>query len=48
MIAYDKDARVCLYVAAVWAVGLGIGWRVLKSRNPQIADREPEYAKASE
>ncbi|MFF6873836.1 MULTISPECIES: amino acid permease [unclassified Streptomyces] len=39
MIAYDKDARVCLYVAAVWAVALGVGWAVLKSRNPQIAER---------
>ncbi|MGW6543812.1 amino acid permease [Streptomyces massasporeus] len=39
MIAYDKDARVCLYVAAGWAVALGIGWRVIKSRNPQITER---------
>ncbi|KAB2972968.1 amino acid permease [Streptomyces sp. SS1-1] len=48
MIAYDKDARVCLYVAAGWAVALGVGWSVLKSRNPGIATRggeEPELEK---
>ncbi|AZQ35055.1 amino acid permease [Streptomyces cyaneochromogenes] len=48
MIAYDKDARICLYVAAGWAVALGVGWAVLKSRNPQIAARggdEPELEK---
>ncbi|WP_455353503.1 amino acid permease [Streptomyces sp. SYSU K217416] len=47
MIAYDKDARVSLIVAAVWAVGLAIGWAVLKSRNPQIAERTPEYESVS-
>ncbi|MFF7865942.1 amino acid permease [Streptomyces qaidamensis] len=39
MIAYDKDARVCLYVAAGWAVALGVGWTVLKRRNPQLTER---------
>ncbi|GAA2762793.1 amino acid permease [Streptomyces sp. A244] len=39
MIAYDKDARVCLYVAAGWAVALGVGWAVLKRRNPQLTER---------
>ncbi|ANP55352.1 AAT family amino acid transporter [Streptomyces griseochromogenes] len=43
LIAYDADSRICLYVMAVWAVALGIGWLVLKNRTPQIADRrEPE------
>ncbi|MFH9175119.1 MULTISPECIES: amino acid permease [Streptomyces] len=40
MIAADADARVCLYVAAGWAVALGIGWTVLKKGNPAIADRD--------
>ncbi|MEU3886342.1 amino acid permease [Streptomyces sp. NPDC029041] len=44
MIAYDKDARVCLYVAAGWAVALGVGWAVLKRRNPQLTERrDPEF-----
>lgn len=42
LIAYDKDARICLYVMAVWAVALGIGWAVLKARRPEVtARREP-------
>ncbi|MEU0655522.1 amino acid permease [Streptomyces albogriseolus] len=40
MIAADAEARVCLYVAAGWAVALGIGWTVLKKGNPAIADRD--------
>ncbi|MFJ9860521.1 amino acid permease [Streptomyces albogriseolus] len=40
MIAADADARVCLYVAAGWAVALGIGWTVLKKGNPAIEDRD--------
>ncbi|MET8896398.1 amino acid permease [Streptomyces albogriseolus] len=40
MIAADADARVCLYVAAGWAVALGIGWAVLKKGNPAIADSD--------
>ncbi|MGV9728735.1 AAT family amino acid transporter [Streptomyces albogriseolus] len=40
MIAADADARVCLYVAAGWAVALGVGWTVLKKGNPAIADRD--------
>lgn len=48
LIAYDADSRVCLYVMAGWAVALGAGWAVLKSRHPQIADRrEPEFEKVS-
>ncbi|WP_327717363.1 amino acid permease [Streptomyces sp. NBC_00490] len=44
LIAYDSESRVCLYVMAGWAVALGIGWAVLKARNPEIAERrEPEF-----
>ncbi|WP_432096252.1 amino acid permease [Streptomyces sp. bgisy100] len=32
LIAYDSEARVSLYVGAGWAVVLGIGWLVLRSR----------------
>ncbi|MET8752192.1 amino acid permease [Streptomyces sp. NPDC004667] len=39
LIAIDPVGRVTLYVGAAWAVGLMIGWSVLKSRNPQIAAR---------
>ncbi len=43
LIAYDADSRVCLYVMAGWAASLGIGWAVLKSRNPQATERhDPE------
>ncbi|MFE4827095.1 amino acid permease [Streptomyces sp. NPDC056672] len=49
LIAYDEDARVCLYVAAVWAVGLAGGWQFLKRRNPAITERaEREYAPAAD
>ncbi len=43
VIAADADARVCLYVAAGWAVALGIGWTVLKKGNPAIADRDESW-----
>jgi AAT family amino acid transporter len=42
LIAYDADSRVCLYVMAVWAVALGIGWLFLKNRTPGIADRQEQ------
>jgi AAT family amino acid transporter len=48
LIAYDKEARVCLYVAALWAVGLAAGWQCLKRRNPRIAEPEQDYAPAAE
>ncbi|MEV0041304.1 amino acid permease [Streptomyces sp. NPDC050804] len=49
LIAYDEDARVCLYVAAVWAVGLAGGWQFLKRRDPAITERaEREYAPAAD
>jgi len=47
LIAYDADSRVCLYVMAGWAVALGIGWAVLKSRSPEVTERrEPEFEEA--
>ncbi|MFJ5263556.1 amino acid permease [Streptomyces sp. NPDC088387] len=42
LIAYDADARVCLYVMAGWAAALYIGWMILKVRNPQVAERRTE------
>ncbi|MEU3553850.1 amino acid permease [Streptomyces fragilis] len=39
MIALSPDSRICLYVMAGWAVALGIGWLVLKSRNPEVTRR---------
>ncbi|MDN5381077.1 MULTISPECIES: amino acid permease [Streptomyces] len=46
MIAVDAEVRVCLYVMAVWAVALCIGWAVLKNRNPQVTERrEPQLEK---
>ncbi|MFE5600077.1 amino acid permease [Streptomyces coelicoflavus] len=41
LIAYDADARVCLYVMGGWFIALLIGWFVLKTRNPQITTRRP-------
>ncbi|MGW3407244.1 proline-specific permease ProY, partial [Streptomyces zhihengii] len=46
MIAYDKDARVCLYVAAGWAVCLAVGWKLLKKRDPRIAERDRQQVDA--
>ncbi|MFJ2832141.1 amino acid permease [Streptomyces sp. NPDC087263] len=46
LIAYDADSRVCLYVMAIWAAALGIGWAILKVRNPQVAEhRDPAFEK---
>ncbi|MFD5406406.1 amino acid permease [Streptomyces griseorubiginosus] len=48
LIMKDSESRISLYVLAVWAVALGIGWVVLKSRNPGISDRQkPELEKVS-
>ncbi|WJD99263.1 amino acid permease [Streptomyces antimycoticus] len=49
LVAYDKDARVSLYVGAGWAVCLVIGWYVLKARGGaqplgQTGAAEPELA----
>lgn len=57
LIAYDSDARISLYVGAVWAVFLVGGWALLKRREAESAGGgprepegpyEPEYAKASD
>ncbi|MBL1099623.1 amino acid permease [Streptomyces coffeae] len=53
MIAYDKDARISLYVGAGWAVCLAIGWMVLKRlghvsdlpRAVQADEGEKEFAR---
>jgi amino acid transporter, AAT family len=39
MIALDPDARICLYVMAIWVVLTAVGWFVLKSRRPEVAVR---------
>jgi AAT family amino acid transporter len=47
LIAYDRDARVSLYVGAGWAVCLAVGWAVLRTGSRQAAEaeaRRPEYA----
>ncbi|CAM5434010.1 Alanine glycine permease OS=Streptomyces fumanus OX=67302 GN=GCM10018772_07610 PE=3 SV=1 [Streptomyces fumanus] len=43
IIAYDADARVCLYVMAGWAVALGIGWAMLE---PQPAGHPARRGRA--
>lgn len=49
LIAYDEDARVSLYVGAVWALGLAVGWRFVQRRTPRPTERDaPEYASATE
>jgi AAT family amino acid transporter len=49
LIAYDKDARVSLYVGAVWAVGLAVGWQFLQRRAARTTESDaPEYASAAE
>ncbi|MER5993045.1 MULTISPECIES: amino acid permease [Streptomyces] len=46
LIAIDADARICLYVMAGWAAALGVGWFLLKRRNPGVAERrEPDLQK---
>ena len=48
LIMKDSESRISLYVLAVWAVVLGVGWVVLKSRHPEVADRKkPEFEKVS-
>jgi AAT family amino acid transporter len=32
LIGYDKDTRICLYVAALWAVTLAVTWKLHKRR----------------
>lgn len=44
LIGIDADARISLYVMAGWSLALGIGWAVLKNRNPRVtARRRPEF-----
>ncbi|MFF7328521.1 amino acid permease [Streptomyces sp. NPDC090306] len=46
LIAYDSEARVCLYVMLGWTVVLTIGWLVLRVRSPEVtARREPALEK---
>ncbi|MEV0009330.1 amino acid permease [Streptomyces sp. NPDC051840] len=37
MMAVDKDARISLYCAPVWALLLGVSYLVLRARNPEGA-----------
>ncbi|MEU9362410.1 amino acid permease [Streptomyces sp. NPDC048301] len=37
MMAVDKDARISLYCAPVWALLLGVSYLVLRARNPESA-----------
>ncbi|MBL3666763.1 amino acid permease [Streptomyces sp. M2CJ-2] len=46
LIGIDEDARISLYVMAGWSLALGIGWAVLKNRNPGGTERRrPEFQK---
>jgi L-asparagine transporter-like permease len=51
LMGIDKDARVSLYCAPLWAVILGISYVVLRSRNPQSAAfakrKQPEQSTQS-
>ncbi|GAA3737542.1 amino acid permease [Streptomyces tremellae] len=38
LIAYGTETRVCLYVGALWAAGLGAGWQALKRRGAHLPD----------
>lgn len=54
LIGIDEDARISLYTAPFWFAALGIGYAVLRRRNPEAfaptpmpaptTEREPEYA----
>lgn len=35
MMGIDKDTRISLYCAPLWAALLGISYAVLKARNPE-------------
>ncbi|HBF82231.1 MAG TPA: proline-specific permease ProY [Streptomyces sp.] len=37
MMAIDKDARISLYCAPLWALVLGVSYLVLRARNPESA-----------
>lgn len=36
LVAMDEDARISLYVAVGWAIGLTVGWQVLKRREQDV------------
>ncbi|MEU7136854.1 amino acid permease [Streptomyces sp. NPDC046261] len=40
LMGIDKDARISLYCAPVWAAIMWVSYRVLKSRNPQAFERK--------
>jgi AAT family amino acid transporter len=42
LIGLDEDSRISLYVFPAWAVLLVVGYRFLKSRNPQAVDGPAE------
>ncbi|GHH77189.1 alanine glycine permease [Streptomyces sulfonofaciens] len=46
MIGINPDSRVCLYVGAVWAVGLAVGWQFVKQHHQEPAAAEPAPAPA--
>ncbi|MEV7088681.1 amino acid permease [Streptomyces sp. NPDC093085] len=50
LIAYDSEARICLYVGVVWAVCLAIGWQLLKGRAAKNTGDpgQPAYAPAAD
>ncbi|MFF2654024.1 amino acid permease [Streptomyces sp. NPDC058045] len=41
MMGVDKDARISLYCAPLWAAALLLSYYVLKSRNPEAFNRRP-------
>lgn len=45
MMGIDEDARVSLYAAPLWALVLGVGYLVLKARNPEAFKRETPRGK---
>ncbi|AJE82833.1 MULTISPECIES: amino acid permease [Streptomyces] len=47
MMGIDKDARVSLYCAPVWALIMFVSYQVLKSRNPDAFDRTPVQGAAA-
>ncbi|MEU6733785.1 amino acid permease [Streptomyces physcomitrii] len=47
MMGVDKDARVSLYCAPVWALIMFVSYQVLKSRNPDAFDRTPVQGAAA-
>ncbi|MGX1882757.1 amino acid permease [Streptomyces sp. NPDC055287] len=44
MMGIDKDARISLYCAPLWALLLGVSWLVLKKRTPSASQSVPPKA----